>query len=87
MTNSPSLTTPLQSFSDGDRDVAEAVLRDLLPRLHQIAVRELRRERYVAPLSPTELINEVWLGWRFNPCAGRHSARLNRDIHSEQWSG
>jgi len=40
--------------------------------LHQIAVRELRRERYVAPLSPTELINEVWLrslrkgGWQIN---------------------
>ncbi len=56
-----SLTERLQSFSGGDREIAEAVLRQVLPKLHQIAVRELRRERYVAPLSPTELIHEVWL--------------------------
>jgi len=65
-----SLTEQLCRFSDGEKDVAEAVLRQVLPKLHQIAVRELRRERYVAPLSPTELINEVWLrslhrgGWK-----------------------
>lgn len=41
--------------------MAEAVLRQILPKLHEIAVRELRRERFVAPLSPTELIHEVWL--------------------------
>lgn len=68
----PSLTQQLQSFSGGDREMAEEVLREVLPKLHQIAVRELRRERYVAPLSPTELINEVWLrnlrkgGWQIN---------------------
>jgi len=72
MTAILSLTEQLQSFSGGDREVAEAVLREVLPRLHQIAVRELHRERYVAPLSPTELINEVWLrslgrgGWKIN---------------------
>jgi RNA polymerase sigma factor (TIGR02999 family) len=66
------LTEQLQHFSDGDREVAEVVLRQILPKLHQIAVRELRRERFVAPLSPTELINEVWLrnlrfgGWTIN---------------------
>jgi len=65
-----SLTHQLQRFSGGEREVAEAVLREVLPRLHQIAVRELGRERYIAPLSPTELINEVWLrsigkgGWQ-----------------------
>jgi RNA polymerase sigma factor (TIGR02999 family) len=69
---SPSLTEQLRRFSDGDREMAEAVLREILPTLHQIAVRELRRERYVAPLSPTELISEVWLrslrhgGWQIN---------------------
>jgi RNA polymerase sigma factor (TIGR02999 family) len=69
---SPSLTKQLQSYSGGDREIAETVLREVLPRLHQIAVRELRRERYVTPLSPTELINEVWLrnlrkgGWQIN---------------------
>ena len=72
MDGTPSLTKQLQDFSDADREVAEAVLREILPTLHQIAVRELRRERYVAPLSPTELINEVWLrslrkgGWQIN---------------------
>jgi RNA polymerase sigma factor (TIGR02999 family) len=68
----PSLTKQLQSFSGGDRDIAETVLREVLPKLHQIAIRELRRERYVMPLSATELINEVWLrslrkgGWEIN---------------------
>ena len=70
--STPSLTQQLQSYSGGDREMAEAVLREVLPKLHQIAVRELQRERYVAPLSPTELINEVWLrnlrkgGWQIN---------------------
>ena len=65
-----SLTEQLQAFSAGDRQVAEAVLREVLPKLHQLAVRHLRKERYVAPVSPTELINEVWLrhmhkgGWQ-----------------------
>jgi RNA polymerase sigma factor (TIGR02999 family) len=72
MDGTPSLTKQLQSFSGGDREIAETVLREILPKLHQIAIRELRRERYVAPLSPTELINEVWLrslrkgGWQIN---------------------
>jgi RNA polymerase sigma factor (TIGR02999 family) len=72
MDTASSLTKQLQSFSDGDREIAEGILREILPTLHQIAVRELRRERYVAPLSPTELINEVWLrslrkgGWQIN---------------------
>src|SRR5215472_11997130 len=72
MNGTPSLTELLQRYSKGDREVAEVVLREVLPKLHQIAIRELRRERYVAPLSPTELINEVWLrclrhgGWQIN---------------------
>jgi RNA polymerase sigma factor (TIGR02999 family) len=67
-----SLTEQLQHFSSGERQVAEAMLREILPKLHQIAVRELRRERSIAQLSPTELINEVWLrnlgrgGWQVN---------------------
>lgn len=55
------LTEQLRRYSGGDREIAEAVLREILPRLHQIAVRALKRERYIAPLEPTELINEVWL--------------------------
>jgi RNA polymerase sigma factor (TIGR02999 family) len=56
-----SLTEQLRAFSAGDRAVAEAVLRVILPKLRQIAVRQLSRERYLSPLSPTELINETWL--------------------------
>ena len=56
-----SLTEQLQAFSRGDREMAEAILREILPKLHQSAVRHLRKERYLAPVSPTELINEVWL--------------------------
>lgn len=55
------LTEQLRRYSGGDQSMAETVLRAILPTLHQIAVRELRRERYVAPLSATELIHEVWL--------------------------
>ena len=57
-------------FMQGDRAVTDALLREVLPRLHEIAVRELKRERFVAPLSKTELIHEVWLsslsrgGWQ-----------------------
>jgi RNA polymerase sigma factor (TIGR02999 family) len=67
-----SLTERLRSMSQGDREIADAVLREVLPRLRQIAVSHLARERVVAPLSPTELINEVWLrrigkgGWQIN---------------------
>jgi len=61
MDRESSLTELLQLFSAGDQAIAESVLRAVLPRLHQIAVREVRRERYLSPLSPTELINEVWI--------------------------
>lgn len=45
-------------------------MAEVLPELHKIAVQALRRERYIAPLDPTELINEVWIrnfskgGWK-----------------------
>lgn len=70
MTATVSLTEQLQALSGGDRETAEAVLRVILPKLHELAVRNLRKERYVAPVSPTELIHEVWLrhlhrgGWQ-----------------------
>jgi len=65
-----SLTERLNSFMNGDAAAADALLREVLPKLHEIAARELRRERYMAPLSKTELIHEVWLtnlskgGWQ-----------------------
>lgn len=70
MEASGSLTGQLQAFSAGDRQAAEAILREILPKLHQLAVRHLRKERYTAPVSAMELINEVWLrhihkgGWQ-----------------------
>jgi RNA polymerase sigma factor (TIGR02999 family) len=57
----PSLTELLRRYSGGDVAVAEALFREILPTLHQLAVRQLGRERHVAPVSPTELINELWL--------------------------
>lgn len=63
------LTEQLRRYSETERDIAEAVLREVLPKLHQIAVAALRREREVDLLSPTELINEVWL----------------RSLHKGQW--
>jgi hypothetical protein len=66
----PSLTEQLQRFSGGDRIIAQEVLTAILPKLHQIAVGQLRRERFYAPVTPTELINEVWIrslrkgGWK-----------------------
>lgn len=56
-----SLTEQLQAFANGDREMAEAILREILPKLHQLAVFHVGKERYRAPVSPTELIDEVWL--------------------------
>ncbi len=72
MNESLSLTEQLRRFSGDDRLFAEAVLRRVLPELYRIAIRELGREQDAAFLSPTELINEVWLrnlrkgGWQIN---------------------
>ena len=70
MSSYVSLTERLNLFMQGNRSVVDALLREVLPKLHEIAVRELKRERYMAPLSKTELIHEVWLtslskgGWQ-----------------------
>ena len=70
MSGNVSLTERLQSFMQGDTAAADALLREVLPKLREIAVRELRRERYVAPVSKTELISELWVsclsrgGWQ-----------------------
>jgi RNA polymerase sigma factor (TIGR02999 family) len=69
---SSSLTELLQRYSAGDRAIADALFREIWPALHQLAVRQLSHERYLAPVSPTELINELWLrnlnrgGWSVN---------------------
>ncbi|HXB72409.1 MAG TPA: ECF-type sigma factor [Candidatus Acidoferrales bacterium] len=72
MSSKTSLTRQLQLFMRGDTAAADALLREVLPRLRDIATRELKRERHMAPLSRTELINELWVshlskgGWQIH---------------------
>jgi len=61
MTANVSLTERLNSFMRGNAAVADDLLDEVLPKLREIASRELKRERVLAPLSKTELINELWL--------------------------
>ena len=56
-----SLTERLQLFMQGDAAAANDLLREVMPKLREIALRQLRLERCVAPLTKTELINELWL--------------------------
>jgi len=58
---SPSLTGRLRLYSGGDRNVADAILEEIFPRLREIAARRLSRERIQPPVTPTELIGETWL--------------------------
>ena len=64
-----SLTGQLRLYSSGSKEGEDSLVREILPRLRQIASRRLLRERY-APFTPTELIGETWLtrlqrgGWR-----------------------
>ena len=70
MNDPASLTQRLQSFMNGDSAAADSLLREVMPKLCEIAVRELKRERYMAPLQKTELIDELWVrhlskrGWQ-----------------------
>ena len=69
---SNSLTELLRKYADGDRAIADSLFREIWPELHQLAERQLSRERYTAPVTPTELISELWLrnlnrgGWSVN---------------------
>ena len=62
MRSNATLTERLQLFMRGDMAVADALLSEVLPKLRDIALRELKRERPGAALSKTELVNELWLG-------------------------
>ena len=85
-------TKKFRRYATGDREVAEARVREMLPRLHQIAARALKRERHIGSLEPTELVNEMWLrnhrkgGWRmesrehFYSIAGRSMRRVLVDF-------
>jgi RNA polymerase sigma factor (TIGR02999 family) len=61
VTNDNSLTQRLRDYFGGDAENIDALLREILPKLREIAARELHRERQQTPVSPTELIHEVWL--------------------------
>ncbi len=61
MTNENSLTQRLRAYFGGDAENIDALLQEILPKLREVAARELHRERQHAPVSPTELIHEVWL--------------------------
>ena len=69
MQTANSLTGQLHLYSSGQREVGDSMLREMFPRLRQIATRRLSRERYPS-FTPTELIGETWLtrlhrgGWR-----------------------
>jgi RNA polymerase sigma factor (TIGR02999 family) len=70
MLSSVSLTEQLRRYSGGDRNIADAVFREVLPKLREVALAILRNERYRAPYCPSELISEAWLkslrygGWQ-----------------------
>lgn len=55
-----SLTGQLRLYSSGNRDDGDAILREVFPRLRQIAARRLSGERYPS-FTPTELVGETWL--------------------------
>jgi RNA polymerase sigma factor (TIGR02999 family) len=69
MDSAHSLTGQLRLYSTGSKDGEDSLIREILPRLRQIAAGRLLRERH-APFTPTELIGETWLtrlqrgGWR-----------------------
>lgn len=56
-----SLTGRLRLFSNGQPEAADSILREIFPRLREIAARRLARERSMPSVTPTELIGETWL--------------------------
>jgi RNA polymerase sigma factor (TIGR02999 family) len=62
MRTGASVTEQLQSFMCGSTSASEDLMREILPKLRQVALNALNRERYAAPFSQTELIHELWIG-------------------------
>lgn len=64
------LTEQLQRWADGEHDLGDALFREILPELHQIAARELHKERRHISFTPSDLIDETWAqslhkgGWK-----------------------
>jgi RNA polymerase sigma factor (TIGR02999 family) len=61
MSSGTSLTERIQSFMKGDAGTADPLMEEVLPKLREIAMLQLRKERYFAPVTRTELINELWV--------------------------
>jgi len=61
MTGEISLTRRLRDFFGGNAANAETLMQEILPKLREIAARQLHQERKPAPLEATELINELWI--------------------------
>lgn len=55
------LTQQLQLYSGGHRQVADAILRAVMPKLRQIAAWKLSDPRFSRSSTPTELIDETWV--------------------------
>ena len=56
-----SLTGQLRLFSSGQREIGDSLLREIFPRMRQIAARKLRKEYATPAVTPTDLIGETWL--------------------------
>jgi RNA polymerase sigma factor (TIGR02999 family) len=56
-----SLTAQLRLYSSGNREAADFILREALPRLRQIAAWKLANPRFFCSATPTDLIGETWL--------------------------
>jgi len=54
------LTEQLRSYAGGNRGTVDALVREILPKMKRIAASKLRRERDGHPMTPTELVGEVW---------------------------
>jgi RNA polymerase sigma factor (TIGR02999 family) len=61
MTTDHSFTQQLRNYFQGGQGNADLFLSQVLPSLHRIAVRELKRERVAVPVTPTELVQEIWI--------------------------
>ena len=61
MNNGDSLTKRLRLFMKGDTAIVDSLVREIMPELYRVAASHLKNERYIAPLTRTELVNEFWL--------------------------
>lgn len=70
MTGSFLLTERLNLFMLGDSSSVDTMLEEIMPKLRQIASRELKRDHIIRPLCKTELVHELWVhnlsqgGWQ-----------------------